>query len=125
MLVLIDLDSLLVHFVFVDAVEIRFKGVKTTTVNGGDIGAGNNALKCHTTFGACCRSPNRGEFTYPNGTNVGKRSDGEPFFRNRAGRYIRLNSNQQSLGYAGTGLYGCIIPDGDDGRECCKPFTIL
>lgn len=79
-----------------------------------DVGAGDHALRCHTTSSNCCRDERIGEFYYPGntGTAVGINSNGEPFYRNRRDSEILLNRRPQST--SPLGRFRCEIVDGCD-----------
>ena len=87
-------------------------GQTVTSIGLDDIGSGGNALLCKTDHPFCCKEQQKGEFLYPNGDVVGKKKDGEAFFRNRGQSLIRLNA-QSSSNPAPRGTYCCLLPDID------------
>ena len=91
-----------------------------TSVGMSDIGTGNSALYCRTGFPFCCRNQGKGEFRYPNGTEVGIKKADQAFYRNRGAFFIRLNARPSRQ--APTGSYGCILPD--VGGDCCTTIDI-
>ena len=75
----------------------------------------SGALECHTDDTTCCRGidntngTGRGDWYYPNGTEVPPPSDsGDGFYRTRGHMVIRLNRGGRTL--SPTGMYRCAIP---------------
>ena len=73
----------------------------------------SGALECHTDDTTCCRgrdSPNgtgRGEWYYPNGTEVPPPGGDDGFYRTRNHTVIRLN---RGATLSPTGIYRCDVP---------------
>ena len=91
------------------------------TVLLSDIGEGENGLRCTTTQTDCCGqnangvpvpAERRGEFYYPNGTQVptrmGAGSDG--LYRGRGYQFISLQRLSTATTTPPTGRYRCDIP---------------
>ena len=78
-----------------------------------DIGEGNDALLCMTSFTACCRPPytatksSLGNWFFPNGTVVPSNGAQWDFYRNRGQMVVRLNRRSGGV----EGMYQCVIPD--------------
>ena len=94
------------------------------TVLLSDIGEGENGLKCATTQTDCCghdatggtvEAERRGEFYYPDGTQVptrgGAGSDG--LFRGRGYQFISLQRLSTATTTPPTGRYRCDIPNSE------------
>ena len=92
------------------------------TVLLSDIGEGENGLKCTTTQTDCCgqnadgvpvRDERRGEFYYPDGTQVPTRvgAGGAGLFRGRGYQFISLQRLSAAMMNPPTGRYRCDIPD--------------
>ena len=72
-------------------------------------------LLCYTDLNECCHDSNTtngtlGEWFYPNGSDVGTRSNGQDFYVDRGPSVVRLNrrlSNTTSI----VGLFCCVVPD--------------
>lgn len=77
-----------------------------------DIGEDDNALLCVTDKRDCCRTEDGqlvGEFYTPDNNQVGVRSSGNSFYRNRGLQIVRLNRRDDAL--SPTGRYRCMVPD--------------
>lgn len=75
------------------------------------LGEDDASLSATTTYEGCCRDQRIGEFFYQNGQQVGIRSDGDPFYRNRGSKEVRLHYRggaAESL----LGEFSCKILDG-------------
>ena len=92
------------------------------TVLLSDIGEGENGLRCTTTQTDCCglnadgvSVPNerRGEFYYPDGTQVPTRGDAgsDGLYRGRGYQFIVLQRLSTATTTPPTGQYRCDIPD--------------
>ena len=76
----------------------------------------SGALECHTDDTTCCRGRDklnlngtgRGEWYYPNGTEVPPPSGDDGFYRTRDHMVIRLNRGGKT--FSQTGIYRCDIP---------------
>ena len=97
-------------------------GVRTTYTNNSivsrtDIGTGDAALLCTTTYSPCCSSRNRDtHWFFPNGSQV-QNNGNHPYYRTRNNpdsgartglRSVRLHRNPQGTT---TGIFRCDIPD--------------
>ena len=73
-----------------------------------------DSLKCTTALDTCCQNPNRGNFYYPNGSEVLSMSQsslrGGSVYRSRGSGFISLK--QRTGDPAPLGQYRCAIPDG-------------
>ena len=69
-----------------------------------DIGEDNDALFCMTSFNACCVSPDKGSWFFPNGTEVVSFGD---FYTTRGEMVVHLNRRRAGA----KGIYWCEIPD--------------
>ena len=81
-------------------------------VNRMDIGTGDEALLCTTTYSTCCSSSFPAtQWFFPNGSQVPNPS-GLPYYRTRSAnpRSVRLNRNPQG---STTGIFHCDIFDGN------------
>ena len=79
-----------------------------------NIGEGDAALLCTTDRTACCGTiPNRaGQWYYPYGMMVPTYAVGQPYYRNRGDKLIRLNRRpNMGLSEMYSGIYCCQIPD--------------
>ena len=73
------------------------------------IGDTLNALECVSDLRGCCQNPNRGQWLYPNGTQVPTNNAGYGFYRNRGSMgqvFLRRRSHITSP----TGTYCCQVP---------------
>jgi hypothetical protein len=79
-----------------------------------DIGEGSSALYCLTDRTLCCGAntggANRGQWRFPDGTNVGEGTAGVYFTRG----FSSLLLNRRTSGVRPTGVYTCDIPDAGD-----------
>lgn len=101
-----------IHLPSFQGVYISLNG--TIVANNGnilirDIGEDSNALLCFTDLTSCCDSSRKGEWVFPNGTNVSIAKFGSNFYRNRGQGVVRLNRRNGSL--SPTGQYCCKVPD--------------
>ena len=71
-----------------------------------DIGSGDDALMAVTSFEECCRTQRVGEFYYPDGSQVGRNADSQPFYRNRETQLIRLHRRNSDIDEATRSLLG-------------------
>ena len=92
-------------------------GMRSTYTNNSivtrtDIGTGDAALLCTTTYSPCCTSGNSGTHWYfPDRSQI-VNNGGLPYYRTRSGLAnpgsVRLNRNPQGTT---TGIFRCDIPD--------------
>ena len=101
------------------------RGVSYTdgdTVLLSEIGEGENSLRCTTTQTDCCgqnadgmvaADERRGDFYYPNGTQVPTRggAGGDGLFRGRDYQFISLQRLSTATTTPPTGRYRCDIPE--------------
>ena len=88
----------------------------------------SEALIFKTSFSTCCREQRLGQCYYPDGTEVGIRSDYSEIFRNRGVQFIRLNRRVTDI-RSGTvpftpGVYQCCLPNAC-GDTTCLSFELL
>ena len=96
-------------------IQLTVNGVTSTYANNSivtrtDIGTGDAALLCTTTYTLCCSSGNPGTHWYfPNGSQI-VNDGGLPYYRTRSTnpRAVRLNRNPQGTT---TGIFHCDILD--------------
>lgn len=72
-----------------------------------DIGEGNEALWCRTTFRSCCKLT-KGEWYFPNGSMVRINMASDSFYRNRGSGVVRLHRRNDAM--MPTGQFCCILP---------------
>ena len=91
---------------------------------GEDAPGGLPSLTCHTDLTECCRKGDtgdqagRGEWYYPEGSDIHNMAAGENFFiRRNASQLIRLNRIEGTL--SPTGSYCCVIPTLGGERTLC------
>ena len=115
-----NLNSTTVYSNAADPITLTLNGVTIPdgeTVCLDDVGQGSSALHCHTPYTDCCKSQVLGEFYYPNGIAVPRRSVGDELYRNRGDSFIRLNNRQTGAALM-TGIYQCCLPNGCGKNEC-------
>ena len=81
-----------------------------------DIGEGDcGALLCYTDLNECCHNSDTttralGQWFYPNGSDVGTRSNGQDFYVDRGPSVLRLNRRTDATSTI-IGLFCCVLPD--------------
>ena len=81
-----------------------------------DVGDTSNALQCISDLSGCCLNPGRGQWYYPNGTQVPTDNTGHGFYRNRGSNgqvFLRRRSHITSP----TGTYCCQVPTAANGSN--------
>ena len=81
----------------------------------------NEGLQCITDKNPCCKIPKFGEWLFPGGSVIPKKSEAKTFYRNRGNNdgTVNLNHFNSSI-MSPTGLFCCIVPDfNDDMQSLC------
>ena len=103
---------------------LSLRGTTYTTNNSvillDDVGDTSNALQCISDLNGCCLGrpgrPSRGQWYYPNGTQVRTNNTGDGFYRNRGSNgqvFLRRRSDITSP----TGTYCCQVPTAASGSN--------
>ena len=100
---------------------LSLRGTTYTTNNSvillDDVGVStSNALQCISDLSGCCLNPGRGQWYYPNGTQVPIDGTGYGFYRNRESNgqvFLRRRSDTISP----TGTYCCQVPTAASGSN--------
>ena len=99
---------------------MSLRGTTYTTNNSvillDDVGDITNALECISDLSGCCRDPGRGEWLYPNGTQVPTDNTGHGFYRNR-GMMGQVFLRRRSGITSPTGTYCCEAPTAASGSN--------
>ena len=106
---------------FCIVLQARWGDIVYTTNNSvvllDDIGDMNNsALQCISDLSGCCLNPGRGQWLYPNGTQVPISMDGYGFYRNR-GKMGQVFLRKRSHVTSPTGSYCCQVPTAASGSN--------
>ena len=99
---------------------LSLRGTTYTTNNSvillDDVGDNSNVLQCISDLSGCCLGPGRGQWYYPNGTQVPTNANGYGFYRNRGSNgqvFLRRRSHITSP----TGTYYCQVPTAASGSN--------
>ena len=98
---------------------VVLKGTNYTTNNSvvllDEIGDRNGALHCRTSLTGCCET--KGEWIYPNETQVPINSTGYGFYRTRGTTRVTLRKRTETL--SPTGIYCCKVPTSGSNKTFC------
>ena len=104
-------------------VRITFKGAvlsNNSLVTLGDIGEGDDALRCTTDNTSCCQPPytqslsqtSLGNWIFPNGSRVPSSGGQWDFYRTRGRMVVLLHKRRGEV----DGVFYCVVPD-KEGNE--------
>ena len=101
--------------------QLSLRGTTYTTNNSvillDDVGDTSNELQCISDLSGCCRDPDRGEWLYPNGTEVPTDGTGYGFYRNRGSNNGQIFLRRRSHITSPTGTYCCQVPTAASGSN--------
>ena len=91
--------------------SIEFMGVtyaNNSAIAITEVGKDDDAVLCMTDLTPCCRTSQKGNWRYPDGTLVDNNLSGDGIYRNRGTMVVRLHRRNSAT--TPTGQYCCEVP---------------